>query len=61
LSSISFQHSDSPTLKVTPELHSGSASQYEGSGQLAQKGWQYLNPALATSSMLFREINRDTE
>jgi phospholipid/cholesterol/gamma-HCH transport system substrate-binding protein len=55
-----FNTLDSPTLKGLQNFIQGSASQYEGSGQLAQKGWQYLNPALATSSMLFREINRDT-
>jgi phospholipid/cholesterol/gamma-HCH transport system substrate-binding protein len=25
-----------------------------------QRAWQYLNPAIASSSVLFREINRDT-
>jgi phospholipid/cholesterol/gamma-HCH transport system substrate-binding protein len=38
----------------------GSASQYAGSGKLAQAAFAYLNPALASSSVLFREINRDT-
>ena len=38
----------------------GSASQYAGQGRQAQAAWQYLNPAIASSSMLFREINRDT-
>jgi phospholipid/cholesterol/gamma-HCH transport system substrate-binding protein len=38
----------------------GSALQYEGQGQRAQAGWEYLNPALASSSVLFRELNRDT-
>ena len=38
----------------------GSASQYVGRGRQAALGWAYLNPALASSSMLFREINRNT-
>ena len=38
----------------------GSASQYAGRGRQAQVGWAYLNPSIASSSMLFREINRDS-
>ena len=33
---------------------------YTGRGNQAQIAWQYLNPAIASTSMLFREINRDT-
>ena len=38
----------------------GSASQYAGRGKLAQAGWAYLNPAIASSAALFAEIDRDT-
>jgi phospholipid/cholesterol/gamma-HCH transport system substrate-binding protein len=38
----------------------GSASQYAMEGQKMQAAWQYLNPAIASSSVLFHEINRDT-
>ena len=38
----------------------GSASQYAGQGKAIQAAWQYLNPAIASSSVLFSEINRDT-
>ena len=41
-------------------MFQGSASQYAGRGQQAQLAWQYLNPAIATSSLLFHELNRDT-
>jgi phospholipid/cholesterol/gamma-HCH transport system substrate-binding protein len=55
-----FNTLDAPTLKGLQNFIQGSAAQYEGSGKLAQAAWQYLNPAIASSSMLFREINRDT-
>jgi phospholipid/cholesterol/gamma-HCH transport system substrate-binding protein len=37
-----------------------SAVQLRGKTQEAKLGYQYLNPALSTSSRLFRELNRDT-
>ncbi len=37
-----------------------SAVQFRGRGDEANRGYQYLNPALSTSSQLFRELNRDT-
>ena len=37
-----------------------SAVQLSGKSQEAELGYQYLNPALSTSSRLFRELNRDT-
>jgi phospholipid/cholesterol/gamma-HCH transport system substrate-binding protein len=55
-----FNTLDAPTRKGLQEVFQGSASQYAGEGQAAQQAWQYLNPAIASSSMLFREINRDT-
>jgi phospholipid/cholesterol/gamma-HCH transport system substrate-binding protein len=37
-----------------------SAVQLRGKSKEARLGYQYLNPALSTSSRLFRELNRDT-
>jgi phospholipid/cholesterol/gamma-HCH transport system substrate-binding protein len=55
-----FNTLDTPTRKALQDVIKGSASQYAGSGQTIQRAWQYLNPAIASSSVLFREINRDT-
>jgi phospholipid/cholesterol/gamma-HCH transport system substrate-binding protein len=55
-----FNTLDAPTRKGLQNVIQGSASQYEGSAQAAQLAFQYLNPAIATSSLLFSEINRDT-
>ncbi len=55
-----FDTLDAPTRKGLQELIQGSASQYAGQGAVAQRAWEFLNPAVATSSMLFSEINRDT-
>jgi phospholipid/cholesterol/gamma-HCH transport system substrate-binding protein len=38
----------------------GSASEYAGNGKAANLAWQYLNPAIASASTLFAEVNRDT-
>lgn len=48
------------TRKGLQLIFQGSASQYEGKGQMAQLAWEYLNPAIASSSLLFAELNRDT-
>jgi phospholipid/cholesterol/gamma-HCH transport system substrate-binding protein len=55
-----FNTLDAPTRKALQNVIQGSASQYAGQGRVAQAAIAYLNPALATSSALFREINRDT-
>jgi phospholipid/cholesterol/gamma-HCH transport system substrate-binding protein len=55
-----FNTLDAPTRKGLQDVIKGSASQYAGEGKIAQAALAYLNPALASSSMLFREINRDT-
>jgi phospholipid/cholesterol/gamma-HCH transport system substrate-binding protein len=54
-----FNTLNGPTLKGLQDVFQGSASQYKGSGKLAQAALQYLNPAVASSSMLFRELNRN--
>jgi phospholipid/cholesterol/gamma-HCH transport system substrate-binding protein len=55
-----FNTLDASTRQGLQYVIQGSASQYAGKGKLAQQAWQYLNPAVASSSVLFREINRDT-
>ena len=55
-----FNTLNPPTLKGLQDVIQGSASQYAGRGREAQAGWAYLNPAVASSSMLFRELNRNT-
>ena len=55
-----FNTLDASTRKGLQNVFQGSASQYAGRGQQAQLAWQYLNPAIATSSLLFHELNRDT-
>jgi phospholipid/cholesterol/gamma-HCH transport system substrate-binding protein len=55
-----FNALDANTRKGLQNVIQGSSSQYQGQGQNAQKAWVYLNPAIASSSLLFRELNRDT-
>jgi phospholipid/cholesterol/gamma-HCH transport system substrate-binding protein len=55
-----FNTLNGPTRKGLQNVLKGSASEYAGRGQQAQLAWQYLNPAVATSSLLFHELNRDT-
>ena len=55
-----FNTLDGPTRKALQNVIQGSAAEYVGKGQLAQKAWQYLNPAIASSSILFAELNKNT-
>jgi phospholipid/cholesterol/gamma-HCH transport system substrate-binding protein len=55
-----FNTLDQPTRTALQDVIKGFASSYAGNGDVAQKAWAYLNPAIASTSMLFREINRDT-
>ena len=55
-----FNTLNGPTLKGLQDVFQGSASQYAGKGKQAQAAFAYLNPAVAASSALFREINRNT-
>jgi phospholipid/cholesterol/gamma-HCH transport system substrate-binding protein len=55
-----FNTLDGPTRKGLQNVIQGSAAQYANAGQKAQAAWRYLNPAVASSSLLFRELNRDT-
>jgi len=54
-----FNTLDAPTVKGLQDVIRGSASQYAGRGKQAQAAWEYLNPAVASSSALFAELNRN--
>lgn len=55
-----FNTLNSATRKGIQDVFKGSASQYAGRASQAQLAWEYLNPAIATASVLFRELNRNT-
>lgn len=55
-----FDSLNAQTRQGLRDVFQGSASQYAGRGAQTRLGWQYLNPAIATASVLFRELNRDT-
>jgi phospholipid/cholesterol/gamma-HCH transport system substrate-binding protein len=51
-----------PVARVAvQDFFEGSAAQFRGRGEEANRGWQYLNPSLSTTSRLFRELNRDSD
>src|SRR5215211_7272894 len=55
-----FNTFDPGTRKALAGVIKGSAEQYKGKGKQFNEGIAYLNPSLAASSTLFRELNRDT-
>ena len=55
-----FNTLDEDTRKALQTFFRGQADQFRDKGEMANKGFQYLNPALATSSRLFNELTRDT-
>jgi phospholipid/cholesterol/gamma-HCH transport system substrate-binding protein len=55
-----FNTLDPKTRNGLRDLIRGSAAAYAGQGKAAQAAWQYLNPAIASTSALFAELNRDT-
>jgi phospholipid/cholesterol/gamma-HCH transport system substrate-binding protein len=55
-----FNTFDDDTQESLQKVFKGSAAQYEGKGEELNAGLLYLNPSLAASSKLFRELNRDT-
>jgi len=55
-----FNTFDKRTRKDLQGVIQGFGRQYRGESARAARGWQYLNPALAASSRLFEELNRDT-
>src|SRR4051812_39812635 len=55
-----FNTFDPQTRKALSGVIRGSAAQVKGQGKAFNEGIAYLNPSLAASSRLFRELNRDT-
>ena len=55
-----FNTLDPETRKSLQAFFKNQANQFSGRGQQANAGFEYLNPALATSSRLFNELTRDT-
>lgn len=55
-----FNTLNPPTRKGLQDVFQGSASQVKGQASKIQAAWKYLNPAIASSSVLFSEINRNT-
>jgi phospholipid/cholesterol/gamma-HCH transport system substrate-binding protein len=55
-----FNTLNGPTRKGLQQVFLGSAAQYRDAGKLANEAFAYLNPAVAASSTLFRELNRNT-
>ena len=55
-----FNTLDGPTRKGLQNVFLGSAAQLKGAGAKAQAAFAYLNPAIASSSTLFNEIDRNT-
>jgi phospholipid/cholesterol/gamma-HCH transport system substrate-binding protein len=54
-----FNTLDPKTRKALQGFFKGQAEQFRGHGEEANIGFQYLNPALATSSRLFNELTKD--
>jgi phospholipid/cholesterol/gamma-HCH transport system substrate-binding protein len=54
-----FNTLDPKTRKALQGFFKGQAEQFRGHGEEANIGFQYLNPALATSGRLFEELARD--
>ena len=55
-----FNTFDPKTRKALSGLIRGYSTAYGGRGAAANAGFEYLNPSLASSSRLFRELNYDT-
>jgi phospholipid/cholesterol/gamma-HCH transport system substrate-binding protein len=54
-----FNTLDPPTAKALQDFFKGQSRQFANRGQDANDAFQYLNPALSTSSRLFNELSRD--
>jgi phospholipid/cholesterol/gamma-HCH transport system substrate-binding protein len=55
-----FNTLNPPTLKGLQNLIQGAGSEFAGDGKEAQAAWEYLNPAVASTSTLFSQINQNT-
>lgn len=56
-----FDTLNGPTRLGLQNVIQGTASQYAGKGAEAQAAFEYLNPAVSATSMLFSELNHNTE
>ena len=54
-----FNTLDPVTRTAVQEFFKGGARQFQGRGHEANRGLQYLNPALSSSSRIFTELSRD--
>jgi phospholipid/cholesterol/gamma-HCH transport system substrate-binding protein len=55
-----FDTFDAKTRKGLTNAIRGQANQWGKSGDLANAGWEYVNPALVSARRLFAELNHDT-
>lgn len=55
-----FNTLNGPTRKGLQNVLQGSASQFAGKGKVVQRALRYLNPAVAASSMLFAQVDRNS-
>jgi phospholipid/cholesterol/gamma-HCH transport system substrate-binding protein len=55
-----FNTFDPRTRKALQDFFKNQRNQWARRGDQANRGFAYLNPALATSSRLFKELSRDT-
>jgi phospholipid/cholesterol/gamma-HCH transport system substrate-binding protein len=55
-----FNTFDRPTRRALQGFYRGNYANYKGRGVEANRGWKYLNPSLAGSASLFRELSKDT-
>lgn len=56
-----FDTLDKPTRVALRKVLQGSATQYEGKGELANQAAEYFNPALATTSALVNQLTSDQD
>ncbi len=55
-----FNTFDPKSREALQGVIKGFSRSYDGRSEQANAGWMYLNPSLAATSRLFREVNRDT-
>jgi len=55
-----FDTLNAPTRAALQRVIQGSAKQYAGHAQEAAQAFEYLNPAIDSTSVLFHELNRNT-
>ena len=56
-----FDMFDKRTRKGLKGFIRGQANQWEGEGERANAGWEYVNPALVSAQRLFNELNYDSK